>query len=137
MTALNPYLNFRGNAREAMEFYRDVFGGELRVATFADYHSSADPSEDGLVMHSELHGPDGVHLMGSDAPKRIKMQVGDNFALSLGGEDEALLRGWFDRLAEGGTVLQPLQASAWGDTFGMLTDRFGVRWLVNIGAPAN
>ena len=134
-TALNPYLNFRGNAREAMEFYSSVFGGKLNIATFADYHASTDPSEDALIMHADLEGPGGIRFMGSDTPNRMEFEAGTNFAMSLSGEDGSELRGYFDKLAEGGSVLMPLEKAQWGDTFGMCTDRFGIRWLVNIGAP--
>jgi PhnB protein len=133
-TALNPYLNFRGNAREAMEFYRDVFGAKLNLATFADYHASSDPSEDALIMHAELEGPDGIRFMGSDVPNRMEHQPGTNISMSLSGEDEPTLRGYFERLSEGGSVSMPLEKAAWGDTFGMCTDRFGVKWLINISS---
>lgn len=131
---LNPYLNFRGNAREAMEFYKDVFGGTLTVATFAEFHASTDPSEDALVMHADLEGLAGIRFMAADVPSRMEFQAGTDFSMSLSGEDDAELRGYFEKLAEGGTVLQPLVSADWGDTFGMCTDRFGIRWLVNIAA---
>ena len=133
---LNPYLNFDGNAREAMEFYEGVFGGKLNIATFADYHASSDPSEDGLVMHADLEGPDGIRFMAADTPKRMKFEPGTNISMSLSGEDENQLRDYFDALAGGGSVMMPLEKAPWGDMFGMCTDRFGVRWLVNISAPA-
>ncbi len=132
---LNPYLNFDGNARAAMEFYRDVFGGNLNVATFADYQSSSDPSEDQLVMHAELEGSEGIRFMAADTPKRMEYRPGTNFSMSLSGEDEEPLRGYFQRLSDGGSVLQPLEKAPWGDTFGMCTDRFGITWLVNVSAP--
>ncbi len=133
-TTLNPYLNFRGNAREAMEFYKGVFGGTLTVATFAEFHASTDPSEDALVMHADLEGPEGIRFMGADVPSRMEYQPGTDFSMSLSGEDDAELRGYFEKLADGGAVLQPLVTADWGDTFGMCTDRFGIRWLVNISA---
>jgi PhnB protein len=132
---LNPYLNFRDNAREAMEFYQGVFGGSLNVATFADYHASSDPSEDALIMHADLEGPEGIRFMGADTPKRMDFNQGSNFSMSLSGESEAELRAYFEKLSNGGTVTMPLEKAEWGDTFGMCTDRFGVQWLVNINAP--
>ena len=132
---LNPYLNFDGNAREAMEFYKEVFGGNLNVATFADYQSGSDPSEELLVMHADLEGSDGIRFMAADTPKHMEYRPGSNFSMSLSGEDEGVLRGYFERLSEGGSVTQPLVQAAWGDTFGMLTDRFGITWLVNVSAP--
>ncbi len=137
MTILNPYLGFRDNARQAMEFYHSVFGGELTVSTFADFQASTDPSEDGLVMHSQLSGAGGLVLMGADTPARIPYTPGDNFSVSLSGEDEAELRRYWDALSAGATITAPLERAPWGDLFGMCTDRFGVSWLVDVtSAPA-
>lgn len=133
--ALNPYLNFRGTAREAMEFYRDVFGGEFRVMRFAEYAVSDDPAEADPVMHADLVGDHGIRFMAADVPARMAFEPGATMSMSLSGDDEARLRRAFTRLAEGGTVTEPLAASPWGDVFGMCTDRFGVPWLVNIAAP--
>jgi PhnB protein len=134
--ALNPYLNFRGNAREAMEFYKGVFGGDLTISTFAELHASSDASEDDLVMHSVLEGQEGIAFMASDVPARMEYTPGTNsFSMSLSGDDEARLRGYFDQLSDGGSVSMPLEKASWGDTFGMCSDRFGVGWLVNIMAP--
>jgi PhnB protein len=130
-TLLNPYLNFRDNTREAMEFYRSVFGGKLDMNTFKDFGASEDPSEDDKIMHSVLEA-DGMTFMAADTPKSMEYTPGTNFNMSLSGDDEAALKGYFDKLQDGGTVIMPLEKAAWGDTFGMLVDRFGVRWLVNI-----
>lgn len=135
-TVLNPYLNFRGTAREAMEFYRDVFGGDLVVSTFKDLHASQDPSDEDLVMHSRLISTSGYVLMGSDVPERMPFTPGGTMSVSLGGEEQEELEGYWNALSEGATVLVPLTVSPWGDRFGMLNDRFGVPWLVNIaGSP--
>ena len=134
---LNPYLNFRGNAREAMEFYEGVFGGKLNVSTFADYHAASHPSENDLVMHADLEGSEGIRFMAADTPNKMEYRPGTNFSMSLSGDDEAQLRGYFEKLAEGGSVTMPLEKAPWGDTFGMCTDRFGISWLVNVAATAN
>lgn len=131
-TRLNPYLSFRTNAREAMEFYQGVFGGELAISTFADFQASADPAEQELVMHSQLDSPSGLTLMGSDTPAPMEYTPGNNFSVSLSGENDAELRGYWEKLADGGAVSMPLGPSPWGDTFGMCTDKFGVAWLINI-----
>ena len=138
MTTLNPYLGFRGTAREAMEFYQGVFGGELTVSTFGDFGAAVEPDELDLVMHAQLTGDAGVVFMASDTPKHMDYSRGSDFSMSLSGsnEDEAQLTGYFDSLAAGGTVQQPLTVAPWGDSFGMLQDRFGVAWMVNIAAPA-
>jgi PhnB protein len=134
---LNPYLGFKNNAREAIEFYHSVFGGELTVNTFAELHASQDPSEDSLVMHSMLVVPNGLTLMASDTPQRMTYNPGDNISVSLSGEaeDQAVLEGYWNKLIDGGNVTMPLSKAAWGDSFGMVVDKFGITWLLNIAAP--
>ncbi|WP_432478047.1 VOC family protein [Nocardioides sp. GXQ0305] len=125
---LNPYLTFQDSAREAIEFYRDVFGGELQVMTFGDM--GGEPASG--VMHAQLETPSGFTLMASDAPPGESLTPGGSIQISLSGDDTEELTGWFRRLAEDGTVVDDLKQQVWGDTFGMLVDRFGVGWLVNI-----
>jgi PhnB protein len=134
-TRLNPYLSFKDNTREAMEFYRAVFGGELRLSTFKDLNASQDSSEDDKIMHAMLETENGIVFMASDTPDRMEYKPGNTFNMSLSGDNEAELRGYYERLAEGGTVTMPLQKAVWGDTFGMCVDKFGVSWLVNISPP--
>jgi PhnB protein len=130
---LNVYLNFNGNARQAMEFYKSVFGGKLDMQTFGEMPMpDTDPSDTDKIMHASLIADNGMSLMGADTPKHIEYKAPAAFGLSLSGEDEAELRGYWDKLAEGGTVTMPLEKAPWGDTFGMLTDQFGIDWLVNI-----
>ena len=133
---LNPYLSFRGNAREAMEFYHSVFGGELTVNTFEDLHAAQDPSENNQIMHSQLVVDNGLTLMGSDTTDRWPYNPGDNFQVSLSGEgaDETVLTGYWEKLIVGANVTQPLSKATWGDSFGMCIDKFGTRWLINIAA---
>jgi PhnB protein len=131
---LNPYLGFRDDAREAMEFYRSVFGGELTLATFGEMHASEDPAEQDKVMHSELTTPQGLVLMGADTPNSMPHNAGDAYSVSLSGDDDAELSGYWGKLSDGGTVVEPLSVAPWGDKFGMCTDKFGVNWLVNIAA---
>lgn len=133
-TTLNPYLSFKDNAREAMEFYKSVFGGELSIATFGDFGAAQDPAESNLVMHSYLEAPNGFKLMGSDTPARMTYEPAGNITVSLSGDDDAALTGYWSKLAQGAAISQPLEKAPWGDSFGMLTDRFGIPWMVNIGA---
>ena len=133
---LNPYLNFKDSAREALEFYHSVFGGELTVSTFADFQSAQDPSENDLVMHGQLDGP-GLTLMAADTPKHMEYREPAGFSVSLSGDDDATLRGYWDKLADGGQVMMPLEKQMWGDEFGMCTDKFGVAWMVNIAGAQN
>jgi PhnB protein len=131
---LNAYLTFPGTAREAMEHYRDVLGGQLDVMTFADAGAEGvpDPSQ---VMHAHLASPAGA-LMASDLPPGAEHRPGTNVALSLSGDDADTLRRWWAALSEGGVVEMPLERQMWGDDFGSCTDRFGIHWMVNIaGSP--
>jgi PhnB protein len=133
---LNPYLSFKDDAREAMEFYQSVFGGKLKVSTFKEYHVSEDPAEDDKIMHANLQADSGIVIMGADTPKGMEYSAGARISMSLSGDDEAELRGYWDKLSEGGAEVMPLEKAPWGDTFGMLRDRYGIDWLVNI-SPAS
>lgn len=135
-TLLNPYLNFRDTAREAIEFYHSVFGGELTMSTFGEFHASEDPSEANKIMHAMLTSPGGLTLMAADTPNTMDYSPGNNYSVSLSGEDEAELRGYWDKLVDGGIPVMPLERAPWGDTFGMCTDKFGTSWLVNIFGQA-
>ena len=115
-----------------MDFYRSVFGGELTISTFGEMSASQDPAEQEKVMHADLTTPGGIRLMASDTPSSIEVAEGSSISVSLSGDDEAELRGYWDALSDGATILEPLVLAPWGDWFGMLVDRFGVRWLVNI-----
>jgi PhnB protein len=134
---LNPYINFKDSTRSAMEFYRSVLGGELVVNTFGDFQAGHDPADQDLVMHSQLETPGGFTLMCADTPSFMEYSPGASISVSLSGDDEAELRGYWDGLTDGATIVAPLDKAPWGDTFGMLVDKFGINWLVNIaGAPA-
>lgn len=130
---LSPYLNFKDDAREAMEFYQSVFGGKLDINTFKDFGMSQDPSEDDKVMHSQLEADNGIIFMGSDTPSSMEFKPGTNMTMALNGDDEATLRGYWDKLSEGGNITMPLEKAPWGDIFGMLIDKYGVSWMVDIG----
>ena len=128
---LNPYLTFDGNAREAMEFYQTVFGGELVINNVGDF-GGADPAIADKVMHAQLETPAGYTLMGSDTMPGQPYAQSTSMTISLSGDADSPLREYWDKLADGGTVTEPLQKQMWGDEFGMCTDRYGVAWLVNI-----
>ena len=129
---LNPYLGFRDNAREAMDFYQSVFGGEITRSTFGEYQASEDPAEQDKIMHSELTTPSGFSLMASDTPKSMDLPTLSSVTVSLSGDDEAELTGYWEKLVEGGSVTMPLNKAPWGDSFGMVVDKFGTNWMVNI-----
>ncbi|MER6529281.1 VOC family protein [Streptomyces sp. NPDC001508] len=134
VSRLNPYLSFSGDARQAMEFYRDVFGGDLTVSTYGEFGEPDAPGAD-RIMHAMLATPSGYTLMGADAPVGLDHTVGNAFAVSVSGDDESELRGYWEKLSAGGTVSLPLEEQMWGDVFGMCTDRFGVPWMVDIAQP--
>lgn len=133
-TRLNPYLSFRDTASQAMDFYQSVFGGELTRSTFGEGQASEDPAEKDKIMHSMLETDGGLVLMASDTPNSMESTPGTNYSVSLSGQDEAELRGYWDKLADGGAVTVPLEKAPWGDSFGMCVDMFGVSWMVNITA---
>ncbi len=134
---LNPYISFKDTARPAMEFYQSVFGGELTVNTFGEYGDPGAPMAE-LVMHSMLTTPGGFALMAADTPEGMEFTAGSQIAISLSGDgdDADAIRGYWERLAETGTVTVPLEEQVWGDEFGQVTDQFGISWLVNIGGGA-
>jgi PhnB protein len=131
---LNPYLNFDGTARQALEFYASVLGGNLTLSTFAEFGAQDSPDAD-KIMHGQLETEAGYTIMGADTPAGMQFQGMHGFGVSLSGDDAEALRRYWDGLSDGGTVTMPLQKQAWGDEFGMFTDKFGVPWLVNIGQP--
>ncbi|MGZ8821884.1 MAG: VOC family protein, partial [Aeromicrobium sp.] len=130
-TRLNPYLSFTGNAREAMDFYHSVFGGEVTRMTFADMPDvPSDPAEADKVMHSMLVTDGGIALMCADSPSGMG-DPSPNSSVSLSGEDDAELRGYWEMLSGSGSVTVPLETAPWGDSFGMCVDKFGVPWMLN------
>ena len=118
-----------------MEFYKDVFGGNSTVNTFGEYGDQGSADAD-KIMHGQLETDSGFTLMGADTPAGMKHNPGDNIAVSLSGDDADELRGYWQKLSDGGTVTMPLKKQMWGDEFGMCLDRFGVSWMVNIGQQA-
>jgi PhnB protein len=141
---LNPYISFDGHAREALEFYREVLGGDLNLTTYGE-SGNQESSGAGEIMHGNLeadkimHGmletPMGFTLMGADNPPGTEYRPGNNFAVSLSGDDDGALRSYWEKLTERGTVTVPLEKQMWGDEFGMCIDRFGTAWMVNISQP--
>jgi PhnB protein len=129
---LNPYLNFNGNARQAMEFYASVFGGTLNMNTFADYGGQGADAD--RIMHAMLETDAGYAIMGADVTSEMEYHAPAGFSISLSGDaaDADLLRGYFTKLSAGGSVTMPLDKQVWGDEFGMCVDQFGMSWLVNI-----
>jgi len=131
---LNPYLSFNGNARQAMEFYASVFGGNLTFSTFADFGAKDSPDAD-RIMHGVLETDADYTIMGADITSDMEYHPMAGFSVSLSGDDADALRGYWEKLSASGATTMPLQKQVWGDEFGMCVDGYGVSWLVNISQP--
>lgn len=133
MAILNPYLSFRDNARAALEFYQRVLGGTLDISTFGSMpEMEYQPEESEHVMHGHLTTDDGMVLMASDTPLNMEHQAPQGVSVSLSGSETDRLRAAWDGLSDGASITMPLTAAPWGGDFGMLTDRYGVAWMVSI-----
>jgi PhnB protein len=132
-TLLAPYIGFKDNARAAMEFYHSVFGGKLDMTTFAEGRMPHEPVEADKIMHAMIEADNGLTFMAADTPSGVPYVEGANISISLSGDNEEELRGYWGKLADGGTVTMPFEKAPWGDIFGMLTDKFGINWMVDIG----
>ena len=132
--AVTPHLNFRGSAREALEFYRDAFGGELTIISYADM-GNTDPQTADHVVWGQVSAPDGFRVMAYDVPAGRPWSPGEApFFVSVRGDDVEEVRGYWDALVDGATVVAPLASSGWAPLYGMLTDRFGVTWVLDVAA---
>jgi PhnB protein len=126
---LNPYITFDGNCAEAMDFYGAVLGGTVTKMTFRDSGVDADG-----IMHAALNTPAGFHIFASDTAEGMgDYNRGNNLQISLSGDDEDALRGYWEGLSDGAQVVVPLEKQMWGDVYGQLVDKFGIAWHVNIG----
>jgi len=140
MKAINPYLNFPGNTEEAFNFYKSVFGGELVGLTrFSDTPEGAklNANEKEKLMHVSLPIGKNNVLMATDALESMghKVTPGTNFHISITAESKEEATKFFNGLSKGGKVTMPLADTFWGDYFGMLTDKFGIQWMINYTYP--
>lgn len=133
---LNPYITFTGTAKPAMEFYKEVFGGNLTMNTFAEFGATDVPNAD-QIMHAMLETDSGYTIMASDLPPGMPHTPGSAISVSLSGDDGDELRRYWTKLSDSGTVQMPLEKQMWGDEFGQCVDRFGITWLVNIAGGAS
>ena len=130
---LNPYISFDGNAREAMEFYKSVFGGELKLSSFAEMGGAPEGIDPSKIMHAVLTADNDITIMAADTATGMREFVaGTNISLSLSGDNEQELTDYYNKLADGGKIESPLKKESWGDTFGMCIDKFGTFWMINI-----
>jgi PhnB protein len=127
------HLNFRGDARAALEFYRSVFGGDLAAITYKDAGNVQDPAEADQVMWGQVVTDDGFHVMAYDVPARLPYDQGENsFFLSVRGETAQEITAYWEKLSAGATIVQPLAPAQWAPLYGMLKDRFGVVWVMDV-----
>jgi len=127
------HLNFRGDARAALEFYRSVFGGDLTIVSYQDLGNVQEPSEANQVMWGQVAAANGFRVMAYDVPSRLPWSRGeDPFFVSLRGETTDEVTAFWAKLAEGATVVQPLAPAPWAPVYGMLKDRFGITWVVDV-----
>ncbi|MEU4513042.1 VOC family protein [Nonomuraea wenchangensis] len=130
------HLNFRGDAREALAFYQSVFGGDVVAVTYQDAGNVQDPAEAGQVMWGQVSAPNGFRVMAYDVPSGQPWDQGRNaFFLALRGQDADEVTAYWEKLAVGASVLRPFGPAEWAALYGMLKDRFGVTWVVDVVSP--
>ena len=130
------HLNFRGQAREALAFYQTVFGGDLVVISYADAHAIRTPEEADQIMWGQVESSSGFHVMAYDVPSAMEWNAGTiPVFVSVRGTDEDEVRRYWDGLSEGATIVQPLAPAGWSPLYGMLKDRFGITWVLDIAVP--
>ena len=131
--SVTNHLNFRGDAREALEFYQSVFGGDIMIVTYSDAQNVQEPSEAGQVMWGQVAAPNGFRMMAYDVPSQLPWDQGENaFFVSVRGDSTTEITDLWEKLAAGATVVQPLAPSGWTPLYGMLKDRFGTTWVLDI-----
>jgi PhnB protein len=132
---VSNHLNFRGDARAALEFYQSVFGGELVVITYADAHNVQDPAEADQIMWGQVTADNGFRVMAYDVPSATEWNRGENpFFVSVRGNTDEEISGYWRGLAEGATIVQDLAPAGWATLYGMLEDRFGIVWVLDVVA---
>jgi PhnB protein len=130
MKFINPYLNFDGNTREAMEFYARVLGGQLEIQSFGDVGMADKPELKDQTMHAFLKTGDIV-IMASDSMPGMELVAGNNVWININCESDEEIERLFKAMGEGGKVVMPLADQFWGAKFGMLNDRYGMHWMFN------
>ncbi len=133
-----PHLNFRGDARAALEFYQSVFGGDMAIVTYENAGNVQDPSEADQVMWGQVAADSGFRVMAYDVPSRMPWDLGENpFFVSLRGDTTEEITVYWAKLSDGATILQPLASAQWAPLYGMLKDRFGITWVVDVVSEYN
>lgn len=135
-TQLSPYLSFRGNAREAMEFYHSIFGGILTLNRYDSFPGvMGGEHEAPKIMHGQLDAPDGFTLMAADMPDSMaelpEVTVGGS-SVCIWGDDGEQIRAYWTALSERADIRMPFAKAPWGGSYGDLRDRFGVSWMLSL-----
>ncbi|MEY2859360.1 MAG: hypothetical protein RLZZ74_3673 [Cyanobacteriota bacterium] len=133
MINVTNHLNFRGDARGALEFYQSVFGGDITIITYKDAQNVQHPSEANQVMWGQVAAQNGFRVMAYDVPSRMPWDKGKNaFFVSVRGDSDKEIAALWEKLSDGATVAQPLAPSGWTPLYGMLIDRFGITWVIDV-----
>lgn len=134
MVLINPYLNFAGKTEEAFKFYQSVFGTKLSLVRFKDLPGNAGvpENEKEKIMHASLPIGDKNTLMATDTVDSMKLEVGNNYYVSLNVDNESEAKNYFDKLSAGGKIEMELTKTDWSPLFGMFKDKFGIQWMVNV-----
>jgi PhnB protein len=132
------HLNFRGDARAALEFYRAVFGGALAAVTYKDAGNVQEPAEADQVMWGQVAADNGFHVMAYDVPATMAYDQGENsFFVSVRGDTVEEVTGYWEKLSDGATIVIPIGPANWAPVYGMLKDRFGVVWVLDVVSEYN
>lgn len=129
------HINFRGQAREALTYYKSVFGGEIALFTYAEAQRSHGPEQDDLITWGQVASEAGFRVMAYDVQPDLEWAPGTiPYFISVRGRDAAEIQGYWDRLAEGSSVIQPIGPAGWSPLYGMVRDRFGITWVLDVEA---
>jgi PhnB protein len=131
MKGFNPYFFFSGNCRDALNFYKDCFGGEITgLQTYGDTQMPSSPEQKNQVIHATFKSG-SIYFMASDSMPGQPNNAGNNITLNIDFENTSEQAKVFEKLSAGGRVQMPLQDTFWGARYGMLTDKFGINWMMN------
>lgn len=132
------HLNFQGQARAALAFYQSVFGGDIMQVAYGESGQPADAADAGRIIYGQVTAPNGFHIMAYDVEANKPWDQGRNaFFAALVGESQEEIRTLWNGLADGAHIEQPLAEAEWSPLYGMLKDRFGVTWIVNVVVPTD
>jgi PhnB protein len=134
MLGVSPYISFKGNCREAIEFYKDALGAEVLFVQTVGESPMTDMGPPDNIMHCTMKIGDST-VMACDDPRPEAAAGEGNISLAIALDDPARAKQFFGNLAQGGTVIMPLDKTFWAEAFGMVTDKFGIKWMVNCDAP--